>query len=140
LRRPFLSWRQIPILSYNCRGGSSPLISIVLGLADRPLSFLHINICRGGRHPEYTFVMWTRISLDRTTSNRCHRGTSTFTRIIAVHHLFFCLVAKTNIIFLSRDSRSISIDYTRTRSQHLAVTLDSTSDLLRSSGTRSSRI
>ena len=80
LRRLFLSQRQIPILSYNCREDGSPLISIALDLADRSLFSLHTNTvtrtviqniplsCR----PGYYSILATSITVVETSSQPKH--------------------------------------------------------------------
>ena len=61
----------VPYPFHNHIKGGSPLISIVLGLADRSLfSSTHKYCCRDN-HPEYTFIRWTRISSNPSIIDHC---------------------------------------------------------------------
>jgi len=62
---------------YNCHEDSSPLFSIILDLADRSLSSLHIKHCHRDSYPESILVCATRISLDPSIVDRCCGGITT---------------------------------------------------------------
>ena len=74
MRRLFRSWRQIPITSINCRGDGSPLISIVLGLADRSLVSLHINTVTGTVEQDIPSSHRQGYHSYRNIINHCRRG------------------------------------------------------------------
>src|SRR6266850_2257885 len=77
LRRLFLSWRQIPIFSYNCHRDGSPLISIAVGLADRSFLSLHINTVMRTVIRVHIRLGQTRASFDPSIIDHCRGGTIT---------------------------------------------------------------